>query len=105
MCVLLTIFPYPAVSHVFQGPGFSVSRFLMVEVFQVFQGPDFSGSKFIMVQVFRVQVFRVRVLGPGPGSRFRVQGPESESRVQGPGFGSRVRPKVWVQVTEVAINM
>ena len=57
----------------------------MVEVFQVFQGPGFSGSKFIMVQVFRV-----RVLGPGPGSRFRVQGPESGSRVQGPGS------RVWV---------
>ena len=50
-------FTYPAVSHVFQGPGFSGFRF------------------------FRVQVFRVRVQGPGPGSRVLVQGP-------GPGFRS-----------------
>ena len=52
--------------------------------------PCFSGSRF----------FRVRVHGPGPGSRVRVQGPgpRSKVRVQGPGPGSRVR----VQVLEVA---
>ena len=42
----------------YQGPGFSESRFFMV---QVFHGPGFSGSRF-----FRVQ-------GQGPGSRVRVQ--------------------------------
>ena len=35
--------------------------------------PGFSGSRFFMVQVFRVQVFRVRVQGPGSGFRIRVQ--------------------------------
>ena len=45
LCGLLIIFPYPAVSHVFQGPGSSGSRF-----------------------------FRVRVQGPVPGSGSRVQG-------------------------------
>ena len=49
LCGLLIIFPYPAVSHVFQGPGSSGSRFFRV---QVFQGP-----------------------GPGSGSRIRVQSP------------------------------
>ena len=64
---------------------------------QVFQGRGFSRSRF-----FRVQVFRIRVLGPCPGSRSRsksrgwsrvqvqVQDPSSESRVQ-------------VQVIEVAL--
>ena len=58
LCGLLIIFPYPAVSHVFQGPGSSGSRFFRV---QVFQGPGpASGSK-------------VRVQGPGSGSMVRVQ--------------------------------
>ena len=35
--------------------------------------PGFSGSRVFMEQVFRVQVFRVRVQGPGSGSRIRVQ--------------------------------
>ena len=88
ICVLLIIFPQPAVSHVFQGPGFSVSRFFSVQVFQcpgssgsrffrfqVSQGPGFSRSRF-----FRVQVFQ----GPGSsGSRF------FSVPFQGPGFGSR----------------
>ena len=62
--------------------------------------PDFSGSRF-----FRAQVFE----GPGfPGSRVRVQGPGSGSRVrvlvQGPGSGpgSVSGSRVWVQVLEVA---
>ena len=65
ICGLLIIFPYPAVSHVFQGPGSLGSRF------------------------FRVQVFQ----GPGPGSRSRIQGVSqgSGSRVQSPGSGSRVQ--------------
>ena len=81
VCVLLIIFPYPAVSHVFQGPGFSGSRFFRVEVFQ---GPGFSGSR-----------FSVSRFGPGPGSgsRYKVQGPSL-------GSGSRVR----VQVIEVALD-
>ena len=83
MCVLLIIFPYPAVSHVFQGPGFSVFRFLMVEVFQVFQGPSLLWSRFSGSGSW------VRVQGPGSG--FRVQSPGPGSRVQGPGFGSIVR--------------
>ena len=41
ICGLLIIFPYPAVSHVFQGRGFSGSRFFGVLV----QGPG-SGSRF-----------------------------------------------------------
>ena len=49
---------------------FSGSRFFRVNVFQ---GPGFSGSRFFMVQVFQ---------GPGPGSESRV-------RIQGPGSGSR----------------
>ena len=58
--------------------------------------PGFSESRF-----FRVQVFKVRLQGPGSGSGSRVQGsgPESRSRVQDPGSWSRVR----VQVIEVAI--
>ena len=66
--------------------------FLILYLFQVFQGPGFSGSRFFRVQVFQGRGFsrsasRVRVQGPGPGFR-----------VQGPGPGSRVR----VQVLEVA---
>ena len=53
MCLLI-IFPYPAVSHVFQGSGLSGSRFFKV---QVFQGPG----------------LRVLVQSLGPGSRVRVQ--------------------------------
>ena len=79
---LLIIFPYPAVSHVFQGPGFSGSRFFRV---QVIQDPGFSGSRF-----FRVNIFQ------GPG----FQGPVAGSRVRGPGSESRVR----VQVLEVALE-
>ena len=41
LCGLLIIFLHPAVSQVFQGPGFLGSRFFMV---QVFQGLGFSGS-------------------------------------------------------------
>ena len=37
-------FPYPAVSHVFQGPGFPGSRFFRVHIFQG-PGPG-SGSRF-----------------------------------------------------------
>ena len=66
ICGLLINFPYPAVSHVFQGPAFSVSRFFRV---QVFQSPGFSGCG-------------SRVQGPGPGSGSRVQGPGSRSRVR-----------------------
>ena len=50
ICVLLIIFPYPAVFHVFQGPGFSGSRF--------------SGSE---------SGFRIQVEGPGSVSRVPVQ--------------------------------
>ena len=85
ICGLLIIFPYLAVSHVFQGPGSLGSRFFRVWV----QDPG-PGS-------------RVRVQGLGPGTGSRVEGPGSESRsrvrVQGPGSGSRVR----VQVLEVAL--
>ena len=41
-------FLYAAVSHIFQGPDFSRSRFFRV---RVFQGPSFSGSSFFRVQV------------------------------------------------------
>ena len=85
MCVLLIIFPYPAVSHVFQGPGFSVFRFLMVEVFQVFQGPSLLWSRFSGSGSW------VRVQGPGSGSRVRVQGPGSGSRVRAQGLGPGYR--------------
>ena len=51
----------------------------------VFQGPGFSESRF-----FRVQVFQGPGPGPGPslgsGSRVQVQGP-------GPGSGSRSRSR------------
>ena len=46
-------------------PSFSESMFFMV---QVFQGPGFSGSRFFRIHMFRVQVF----LGPGPGPRSRI---------------------------------
>ena len=42
--------------------------FLILYLFQVFLGRGFSGSRF-----FRGQVFRVRIQGPGSGSRVRVQ--------------------------------
>ena len=56
-------------------PCFSRSR--LFQRVEVFQGPGFSGSRFFRVQVFRVQVFRVqvfrfRVRGRGPGFRFQV---------------------------------
>ena len=93
LCDLLIIFLHPAVSHVFQGPGFSGFRIFRV---QVFHGPDFSGSRFFMVQVFQgpgfsrssfsgSRFFRFQAfLGPGfsgSGSRVQVQGPS-------PGFRS-----------------
>ena len=66
-------FSHPAVSwsrfsmvQVFQGPGFSGSRFL---------GSKFSGSRFYRVRVFQdpgfsgSRFFRVRVQGQGPGFR------------------------------------
>ena len=49
LCDLLIIFLHLAVSHVFQGPGFSGSRIFRV---QDFQGSGFSGSRFFRVQVF-----------------------------------------------------
>ena len=91
LCSILIIFLHAAVSHVFYGPGFPGSNALEL---------GFSGSRFFRVQVCRVQVFqspgffRVQVfqgpgfsgstswvqiwvlgLGPGSGSRVRVQGP------------------------------
>ena len=59
----MIVFLHPAVSHVFQGPGFFGSNFFWV---QGFQGTGFSGSMF-----FRIHVFQ----GPGPesGSRFQKQ--------------------------------
>ena len=65
-------FLYAAVSHIFQGPDFSRSRFFRV---RVFQGPSFSGSSFFRVQVSQglgcsgSSFFKVRVQGLGPGFR------------------------------------
>ena len=88
LCDLLIIFLHPAVSHVFQGPGFSGSRIFRV---QVFQGPGFSWSRSFRVQAFQglafsgSRFFRFQAfLGPGfsvSGSRVQVQGPS-------PGFRS-----------------
>ena len=57
----IQLFPAFLIVQVFQGPGFSESKFFRV---QVFQGPGFSESRF-----FRVQVFQGRVQGLGPGFR------------------------------------
>ena len=59
----------------------SSNHFSISSCFPCFSGV--SGSRF----------FRVRVQGPGPGSRFRVQGPgpRSGSRVKGPNPGSGSR--------------
>ena len=57
----IQLFPALSIVQVFQGPGFSGSRFFWV---QVFQGPGFSGSRFFWVQVLQ---------GPGfSGSWSRV---------------------------------
>ena len=57
-------FPYPAVSH-------------------VFQGPDFTGSG-----------SRVRVQGPGSGSKVQGPGSGSRVQDPGSGSGSRVQVQV-----------
>ena len=62
ICGYLIIFPYPAVSHVFQGPDFLGYRFFMV------QGPG-SGSRF--QSPGSGSKVRVRVQGQGPGPGFR----------------------------------
>ena len=60
ICGYLIIFPYPAVSH-------------------DFQGPDFLGYRFFMVQV--------RAQGPDPDSRVQGPGPRSESGARARGRG------------------
>ena len=66
------LFLHPAVSRVFHILGFSGSWFFSV---QVFQGSVFSGSRFSWAQVFMgpgfsgSMIFRIQVLGLGPGFR------------------------------------
>ena len=79
---------------VFQGPGFSESRFFKV---QVFQGPGFSESRFLG------SGSRVQVQDLGSRIRVEVQGPESGSRVLVQGLGPGYRSSL-IQKGEVILK-